>query len=140
VDNALDTGSGTIRARAEVANPTGFLTPGMFGHMRLLGAHTYQALLIPDVAVVTDQARQVAYVVGPDGTVGQRVVEVGRLVNGLRVVRSGLTPTDRVIVSGVQRARPGRKVKVKPGVVTAFPSGISTGETSRLVLPPGGAR
>jgi RND family efflux transporter MFP subunit len=110
VDNALDEGSGTIRARALVPNPNGFLMPGMFGHMRRFATQATDAMLIPDESVVNDQTRLVAYVVGPDDIVIQRTIEVGRLVDGMRVVRSGLEPTDRVIVSGVQRARPGRRV------------------------------
>ena len=72
VDNALDTNSGTIRGRAVVDNPDHFLTPGMFGHMRLLGSGAYPALLVPDQAVVTDQERQVVYVVGPDNVARMR--------------------------------------------------------------------
>jgi RND family efflux transporter MFP subunit len=114
IDNALDEGSGTIRARALLDNPTGFLMPGMFGHMRLFATQPAQAMLIPDEAVVNDQTRQVAYVVGQDDIVAQRTIEIGRLVEGMRVVRSGLAPNDSVIVSGVQRARPGRKVNPQP--------------------------
>jgi len=114
VDNALDEGSGTIRARALVANPNGFLMPGMFGHMRRFATRAADAMLIPDEAVVNDQTRLVAYVVNDDNIVVQRTIEVGRLVDGMRVVRSGLEPNDRVVVSGVQRARPGRKVNPQP--------------------------
>lgn len=137
VDNALDEGSGTIRARALVANPAGFLTPGMFGHMRRFQGQAAQAMLIPDESVVNDQTRQVAYVVGEDGVVGQRTIEVGRLIDDMRVVRAGLAPTDRVIISGVQRARPGRKVTAEPGQMSAFPSGVSRGENARLDMPAG---
>ncbi|MEO8927266.1 MAG: efflux RND transporter periplasmic adaptor subunit, partial [Caulobacteraceae bacterium] len=119
VDNALDTASGTIRGRAVVANPDHFLTPGMFGHMRLLGSGAYPALLIPDQAVVTDQERQVVYVVGPDGAVRQRPVELGPIVGGLRVVRAGLKADDRVIIDGVQRAQAGQKVKARQGRIVA---------------------
>lgn len=115
VDNAIDLGSGTIRGRAVVGNPDGFLTPGMFGHMRLLGSGSYDGMLIPEDAVVTDQLRKVALVVGSDGMVSPRVLELGPLVDGLRVVRSGLKASDRIIIEGVQRARPGMKVSPKPG-------------------------
>jgi RND family efflux transporter MFP subunit len=135
VDNALDESSGTIRARALVANPKGFLTPGMFGHMRRFDAQPIKAMLIPDESVVNDSTRQVAYVVGTDGVVGQRTVELGRLVDDMRVIRSGLAPDDRVIISGVQRARPGRKVNAQPAPMSSFPSGISRGENSQLELP-----
>ncbi len=138
VDNALDAGSGTIRARALVGNRTGFLTPGMFGHMRRFATHASEAMLIPDESVVNDQTRQIAYVVGNDGIVAQRTIEVGRLIDDMRVVRAGLAPTDRVIISGVQRARPGRKVNAQPGQMSAFPSGVSRGENSPLEMPSGG--
>ena len=135
LDNALDRSSGTIRLRAVVANPDGFISPGMFGQLRLFALQPFDALLVPDQAIVTDQTRQVVYVVDAEGVVGQKVVSVGRLLDGLRVITKGLTPQDRVVISGVQRARPGRKVSVTEGVVTAFPTGVSRGEDSTLTLP-----
>jgi RND family efflux transporter MFP subunit len=140
IDNSLDQGSGTIRGRAVVANPSGFLAPGMFGQMRRMSSRAAEALMIPDQAVVNDQTRQVAYVVGADGVVGQRTIAVGRLIDGMRVVRAGLSPTDRVVISGVQRARPGRKVDAKTGPMSAFPSGVSRGEDGKIELPPGGPK
>ena len=131
----MDQGSGTIRGRAVLDNPDGFITPGMFGHMRLLAKGTSAALLVPDQALVIDQTRHVAYVVDADGVVAQKVVQPGRLIEGLRVIREGLGPEDRVIISGVQRARPGRKVNASEGAITAFPSGVSLGEESALTLP-----
>jgi RND family efflux transporter MFP subunit len=139
IDNALDRSSGTIRGRAVLDNPDGFLSPGMFGQMRLFATAPFDALLLPDEAIVTDQTRQVAYVVDAEGNVAQRIVRPGRLIDGLRVIREGLSPTDRVVISGVQRARPGRKVKATQGAVTPFPSGVSRGETSTLSLPAGSA-
>ena len=115
VDNAIDLGSGTIRGRAVVANPDGFLTPGMFGHMRLIGSGSYDGMLIPEDAVVTDQTRKTALVIGKDNKVEPRVVELGPIVDGLRVVRAGLKASDRVIIEGVQRARPGMQVSPKAG-------------------------
>ena len=135
LDNALDRSSGTIRLRAVVANPDGFISPGMFGQLRLYALQPFDALLVPDQAIVTDQTRQVVYVVDAGGVVGQKVVSVGRLLGGLRVITEGLTPQDRVVISGVQRARPGRKVSVTEGVVSAFPTGVSRGEDSTLTLP-----
>jgi len=139
LDNALDRSSGTIRARATVPNPDGFIAPGMFGHLRLYAAKPFDALMVPDESIVTDQTRQVVYVIGPEDTIAQKVVQPGRLLGGLRVIRSGLDAADRVVISGVQRARPGRKVAVTQGTVTAFPSGVSLGETSTLTVPKGGA-
>jgi multidrug efflux pump subunit AcrA (membrane-fusion protein) len=92
-------------------------------------------LLVPDQAIVTDQTRQVVYVVDAEGVVGQKVVSPGRLIDGLRVITDGLTSADRVVISGVQRARPGRRVSIKEGVVSAFPTGVSRGEDSTLTLP-----
>lgn len=130
VDNAIDQGSGTIRGRAVVRNPSGILTPGMFGHMRLLGSGAYQGLLIPEDAVVTDQTRKTVLVVGSDGKVAQRVLDLGPIVEGLRVVRSGLAATDNIIIAGVQRAHAGASVKTvagkivppDPGSAPAMPS------------------
>ena len=114
-DNAIENGSGTIRARAVIANPDYFLVPGMFGNMRLGGGAAHPALLVPDAAVVTDQARKVVYVVSRDGTIAMRPVQVGALANGLRVIRSGLQRTDRVVIQGTQFAQPGQKVKAVAG-------------------------
>jgi len=115
VDNALDTGSGTIRGRAVVRNPDLLLTPGMYGRMRLLGSGAYNALLVPDAAVLTDQSDKVVLVATAGDTVLPRKVQLGPIVDGLRVIRSGLNPADRVIIEGQQRVRPGMKVAVKPG-------------------------
>lgn len=115
-DNAIDTASGVIRLRAVVPNADGFLKPGMFGQARLAGSGSYQAMLVPDAAVSTDQARRIVYVVAADGSVAPRPVVLGPLVDGLRVVRSGLAATDRVIINGVQRIQqPGMKVQATNG-------------------------
>ncbi len=113
LDNNVDPGSGTIRAKAVIANPTHFLTPGMFGRARLLGSGSYPALLVPDEAVIADQARKIAYVVGRDGKAVQRPVETGPMVEGLRVVKAGLAPTDLVILDGLARIQPGMPVTPK---------------------------
>lgn len=115
VDNVIDQGTGTMRGRAVVRNPDGFLTPGMFGHLRLLGSGSYEGMLVPESAVVTDQTRKLALVVGADDVVGARVLQLGPLIEGLRVVRSGLEKDDRLIIEGGQRVRPGMKVTPKPG-------------------------
>lgn len=117
-DNAIEQGSGTIRGRAVISNPDYFLVPGMFGNMRMGSGAPHPALLVPDAAVLTDQARKVIYVVGKDGTAAMRPVQVGALANGLRVIRSGLQPTDRVIIQGTQFAQPGQKVKAVAGRIT----------------------
>jgi RND family efflux transporter MFP subunit len=118
-DNGLDTRSGTIRGRAVLANPGLFLTPGMFGNMRLASAGKARALLVPDSAISTDQARKVVLVVGRDGSVAARPVTLGPVVDGLRVIRSGLSPEDRVVISGIQMAAPGAKVQAVAGRIAA---------------------
>lgn len=110
VNNELDPNSGTITGRALIGNPDGLIVPGTFGRVRILGSGEYQAMLIPDVAVLSDQARKVVLVVDDAGQVSQRQVTLGSLYRGLRVVKQGLEPTDWVIVAGVQRARPGQTV------------------------------
>ena len=118
-DNAIDASSGTIRLRAVVQNADGFLKPGMFGHAQLAGSGGYAAMLVPDAAIVTDGPRKVVYVVGKDGAVAAKPVQLGPIANGLSVVRTGLTPDDRVIIIGLQRARPGQKVTAQNGTIKA---------------------
>lgn len=115
-DNAIDTASGVIRLRAIVPNADGFLRPGMFGRAQVAGAGAYDALLVPDTAINTDQSRRTVYVVANDGSVTPKPVELGPVVQGLRVIKSGLAPTDRVIIAGLQRAaQPGAKVTPQNG-------------------------
>ena len=137
VDNAIDRNSGTIRAFAEVDNPTGFLVPGMFGRARLLGSGTYSALLVPDEAIVTDQTRRFVYVVGKDGKSVQRPVETGPLVEGLRVVKSGLAPTEKVIIDGLARLQPGMDVDAK--VVPLKPRAAADSPASSAINAPAAA-
>ena len=135
IDNALDTGSGTIRGRAVVDNPNYFLTPGMFGHMRLLGSGAYKGMLIPDQAIGTDQSRQIVYVVGADNKIAQRVVEPGPLFNGLRVIRSGIGANDRVVIDGVQRAKPGLVVTPKSGKIVQTPQDSASSDSDYTPPP-----
>ena len=118
-DNGISQNSGTIRARAVVPNPNYFLAPGMFGNMRLADGGTTNALLVPDAAIRTDQARKIVLVVGKDNTVAAKPVETGPLVAGLRVIRSGITKADRIVVQGVQFAMPGTKVNPRVTQVKA---------------------
>jgi RND family efflux transporter MFP subunit len=115
VDNQLNARSGTIRGRAIFDNKEAFLTPGTFARMRLFGG-TMDALLIPDQAVVSDQANKIVLTVNADNTVVPRRVVLGGLDGGLRVVREGLGPTERVIVTGLANpmVRPGAKVSPQP--------------------------
>lgn len=145
VDPVIDANAGTVRARAIVPNPDGFLKPGMFGHMRLEGSRPYMALLVPDSAIVTDAARRVVYVVDAKGTVTARPVQLGPLNGTLRVIRSGLGPNERVIIDGIQRAQPGQKVAPKQGRITAdrsldaAPTPAAMEAPSSIATPVGGA-
>ena len=117
VDNALNRSSGTIHARATVANPDHLLTPGEFARVRLIVGAPVQALLVPDSAVLPDQAQHIVMTVGPDSTVVPKQVEVGDVQGGLRVIRSGLSPNDRVIIDGIPHAAPGAKVVPQNGTI-----------------------
>jgi RND family efflux transporter MFP subunit len=110
LENRLDEGTGTLRARAILANQDRFFSPGMFARVRLQGSPEYEALLLPDEAVGTDQANRFLYVVGDDDIPVRRTVELGPMDDGLRVIRKGLKPDDWVILRGQQRVRPGQKI------------------------------
>lgn len=110
VDNQLDVNSGTMRGRATFDNPDHLLLPGMFARVRLFGAGRHEAVLIPDSAVVSDQASKLVMIVDGDNLVQPRAVQLGPMVDGLRVVREGLSPDERIIVNGILRARPGAPV------------------------------
>ena len=114
VDNVIDPNSGTIVGRAVLPNDDGLLIPGLFGRLRLPGSGPYEALLVPDEAVLADQSEFIVMVVGEDGTVAQRRVAPGPLHKGMRVIRDGLSRDDRIVVADVQRARPGQKVTPEP--------------------------
>ena len=113
VDNVIDRSSGTIRGRAVFANPGGLFTPGMFGRIRVAGSPPYSALLIPDAAIGTEQSRKYVLVVDSGGVARQKYVVPGQIDDGLRVIKDGLALSDRVIVKGLMRARPGVKVAVE---------------------------
>lgn len=110
LDNRLDVSTGTLRGRAVIPNKDFSILPGQFGRVRLIGSAPYEALLLPDTAIATDQSRKIVFVVKDDDTVEARPVILGPLDDGLRVIREGLKPEDRVIVDGIQRARVGAKV------------------------------
>jgi RND family efflux transporter MFP subunit len=107
VDNQVDPRTGTIRARASFDNKNGYLTPGLFARVKLLGHNSYHAVLVDDRAVGTDQSQKFVYVVDAQNKVTYRPVKVGRLTDGLRIVEQGLQPGENVIVNGLQRVRPG---------------------------------
>ena len=112
VNNVINTATGTILARAVFKNPNGVFTPGMFGRVRVPASPPHEALLVPDVAIGTEQTSKYVLLVGPDDKVKQQIVTLGQLTpDGLRVIESGLKPDDRVVVEGLMSARPGMKVK-----------------------------
>jgi multidrug efflux system membrane fusion protein len=116
LDNQLDNATGTIRARAVFRNTDGQLTPGLFVRLRLAGSGSYRGLVIQDRAVGTDLSKKFVYVVTPKGQIEYRPVTLGPIVDGLRVVRSGLQAGEPVVVNGLQRVRPGAQVTpVKDG-------------------------
>jgi RND family efflux transporter MFP subunit len=119
LDNRLDVSTGTLRSRALVPNQDLSILPGQFGRVRLIASAPYEALLVPDTAVATDQSRKIVFVVKDDDTVEARAVVLGPLDDGLRVVREGLKAEDRVIVDGIQRARVGAKVSPHPAPAPA---------------------
>jgi multidrug efflux system membrane fusion protein len=118
VDNVVNAKTGTIRGRAIFDNKDGLLTPGFFGRVRLFGGE-HDVLLLPDSAIASDQSNKIVFTVAADDTVGVRRVELGPLVHGLRVIRSGLNAGDRVVIEGLARARPGQKVKAEDGKIEA---------------------
>ncbi|CAH0299559.1 efflux RND transporter periplasmic adaptor subunit [Roseomonas sp. CECT 9278] len=120
VDSAFDARSGTIRVRAVVPNPDLFLTPGSFARIRLSTGEE-PSLLVPDASVMADQTGRMVLTVAADGTVTPRQVRLGPLSDGLRVVRSGLAPEDRVIIGGLHRARPGMRVTAEQGRIGPSP-------------------
>jgi RND family efflux transporter MFP subunit len=114
LDNRLDVSTGTLRGRAVVDNHDLSILPGQFSRVRVLGSAPYEALLLPDTAIATDQSRKIVFVVKDDNTVEARPVTLGALDDGLRVVKEGLKPDDNVVVDGLQRARIGAKVSPHP--------------------------
>ena len=120
VDNQYDRSSGTIRVRAAFANPDLFITPGQFGRVRVPMSQRRPTLLVPDAAVVTDQSVKMLFTVTPDGTVVPKPVELGPVTDdNLRVIRTGITADDQIVINGLLRARPGGKVTPEQGTVGA---------------------
>jgi len=121
IDNTLDPSSGTIHARATIPNPDLLLTPGGFARVRLEVAPPAPALLVPDTAVLPDQSGHIVLTVGPNNVVTPKAVEIGDLRGGLRIITSGLSPSDRVIINGIPAAVPGSKVSPEAGSIRFNP-------------------
>jgi RND family efflux transporter MFP subunit len=113
VDNQLNVATGTIRARAVLENKEGRFTPGLFARVQLLGSAEYDAILIEDRAVGTDQSQNFVLVLGADNKLEYRAVQLGRTFEGLRIVRKGLGGDEVIVTSGLQRVRPGMQVTPK---------------------------
>jgi len=126
VDNQINQSSGTIRGRAVFANPTALFTPGMFGRIQVPGSAPYEALLVPDAAIGTEQTRKFVLAVDGENTARQKYVTLGQAVEGLRVIKDGLAADDRVIVNGLMRVRPGVKVTPQEGGAPATAGGPTT--------------
>jgi RND family efflux transporter MFP subunit len=110
IDNVIDRSTGTIRGRAQFVNSDGLFTPGMFARVQVPASSPYEALMVPDAAIGTEQVRKFIYVVDPDGTARQHFVTLGEVVDDLRVIKEGVSADDRVVVNGLMRVRPGQKV------------------------------
>ncbi|MGD0109254.1 MAG: efflux RND transporter periplasmic adaptor subunit, partial [Rhodopila sp.] len=122
IDNAVNRSSGTIHARATVPNPDLTITPGQFARLRVALGQPAPALLVPAASVIPDQSRQMVMTVAADGTIVPKVVDIGGLSNGLRVIRGGLSADDRVVIDGLVRVRPGVKVAPAAGTITPDPN------------------
>jgi RND family efflux transporter MFP subunit len=133
VDNQLNPQTGTIRARAVLENKEGLFTPGLFARVQLLGSAEYAAILIDDAAVNTDQNQKYVLLLGPNNQIEYRRVKLGRIIDGLRIVREGLKAGDVIVVSGAQRVHPG--VTVAPQTVSMTTGDISPGAPSPPVSP-----
>jgi RND family efflux transporter MFP subunit len=123
INNQVDRTAGTIRARAVFPNPDLLITPGQFGRIRIPGSEPHDAILIPDAAIVSDQSQKIVMTVAPDGTVVPKPIRPGPTYQGLRIVRSGLSGDETIIIDGLLRAHPGAKVVPQPGKIELQPEG-----------------
>ncbi len=141
IDNNLDPNTGTIQLRGVIPNSNGELTPGLFAQMRITGSGPYKTLLVPDIAVGAEQNERYLLVVEKDDTVATKKVKLGELFGSLRSIVEGLQPDDRVIVNGLQLARPGVKVKpqeapIPPESIAALDASSSGGDAARKDVAP----
>jgi len=135
VDNQIDSTTGTLRVRGIFPNPDGVLIPGQFARLRLMGSGKYTGMLIPDYAIGTDQEKKIVYVVQPDKTIQARPVVPGQIVDGLRVIRSGLEATDLVVLDRLQILRPGMPVTPKEEQVKPPAAGGTMSESTPAPHP-----
>jgi RND family efflux transporter MFP subunit len=132
VDNVIDRASGTIRGRAQLSNADSLFTPGMFARVQVPASTPYQALMLPDAAIATEQARKFVYVIDQDNVARLRYVTLGQVVDDLRVIKDGLSDGDRVVINGLMRVRPGQKVTPEEQPLSpqaSVPAAKTTGKT-----------
>lgn len=133
LSNRLDPGTGTLRARAVLPNPGGLLKAGMFGRIRVPGSAPYQGVLVPDVAIMTDQNRRFVWVVDEGGAARAQVVRPGPRIDGYRLIRSGLKGDETIVINGMVRVRPGLKLAAK--VVELPPKAAPAGAAAAVAKP-----
>lgn len=133
VDNQLNSQTGTIRARAVLENKEGLFTPGLFARVQLLGSAEYSAILIDDRAVNTDQNQKYVLILGPNNQIEYRRIKLGRMIDGLRIVREGLKAGEVIVVSGAQRVHPG--ITVAPQKVAMASDDVAPGANSSPAQP-----
>lgn len=131
VDNRMDAASGTIRVRARFDNADGLLVPGLYARIKVGGSQPHDALMVDDRAIGTDQDKKFVLVVAEDGTVNYRAIVTGAHQAGLRVVKSGLEPGERIVVNGLQHARPGSRVTPRTVAMNGTPEPIRTASTAQ---------
>ncbi|MBQ5939274.1 efflux RND transporter periplasmic adaptor subunit [Massilia sp. AB1] len=139
VDNRLDSQSGSVRMRATLANADRQLAPGLFARVQIAGGEARPQILINDRAVNTDQDRKFVFVVGKDNKAEYRAVKLGPTIDGLRIVREGLKPGEKIVVNGLQRVRPGAPIapQVVPMTATAKAGGS---KDTKLAMADAGAK
>ena len=125
IDTTLDSGTGTMRARATLTNTSGMLAPGMFGRVRVMLGTEKEAILVPASAILIDQSRKYVYVVGANNTVSSVTVETGATRGDLQVITKGLTGTEQVVVNGLQRIRDGATVTTEAPPAAAPQAGAA---------------
>ena len=136
VDNQVDSTTGTIRARASLANPDGRYTPGLFARVRLVGGEDRDSILIEDRAVGTDLSKQFVLTLAGGNRIEYRLVELGPEINGLRVVRQGLRPGEIIVVNGLQHVRPGQTVAPTQVAMVSNPNGLAQVASQPHALDP----
>jgi membrane fusion protein, multidrug efflux system len=135
IDNQVDATTGTIRARAALANPDGRYTPGLFARVRLIGGEDHDSVLIEDRAVGTDLSKKFVLTLTKDNRIEYRLVELGPEINGLRVVTKGLAPNEFIVVNGMQHVRPGQSVAATHVAMTDAAGGLTQVAAQPMAAP-----